>query len=355
MDPKYEHASKLIAEKIDDLVKISVDRQYKLQSKYWTSFHQAGYKKGLRDVGYHFSYLVESLAAEDPNLYLDYIAWAKVLFAGLNFPPDVLLTTLDCMDYAIHKKLPKDVASLAGDYLKLAKMHLIETSDSIQSFITPASPHYGLATDYLSNLLKGDRHEASNIIMSAVEDGTGIKVIYMQVFQPSQHEIGRLWQMNLISVAQEHFCTVATQMVMSQLYPYIFNSTKNGYRLVATSVGDELHEIGVRMVADFLEMDGWDTYYLGANTPNESVLHTIQDLEPDVVAISATITYNVGKVAKLIDLIRSTTHHTSVKIMVGGYPFNVSHDLWHQIGADGYASDARQAAAMAGSLVGEMR
>jgi len=38
---------------------------------------------------------------------------------------------------------------------------------------------------------------------------------------------------------------------MSQLYPYISKNEKTGRVLVATSVSKELHEIGVRMVADF--------------------------------------------------------------------------------------------------------
>ena len=42
--------------------------------------------------------------------------------------------------------------------------------------------------------------------------------------------------------------------------------------MVATCIGGELHEIGIRMVADFFEMEGWDTYYLGANTPADAVV-----------------------------------------------------------------------------------
>ena len=118
-----------------------------------------------------------------------------------------------------------------------------------------------LAVSYLNTLLAGDSHLANQLILDAVRHGFGVKDIYLHVFQPCQQEIGRLWQMNRISVAQEHFCTVVTQTIMSQLYPYIFATEKNGRRLVATSVSGELHEIGMRMVADFLEMEGWTTYY----------------------------------------------------------------------------------------------
>ncbi|MDO5836135.1 MAG: B12-binding domain-containing protein, partial [Methanobacterium sp.] len=80
---------------------------------------------------------------------------------------------------------------------------------------------YELAKNYMDALLNLQRDEAGRMIIKAVEEGTDIKDIYIHVFESSQHEIGRLWQTNIITVAQEHFCTAATQMIMSQLYPYI--------------------------------------------------------------------------------------------------------------------------------------
>ena len=113
------------------------------------------------------------------------------------------------------------------------------------------------------------------MILQAVEQGSPVKDIYQRVFQPTQHEIGRLWQTNQISVAQEHYCTAATQLAMAQLYPYTFSAERSGRRLVAACVSGELHEIGARIVADLFEMAGWDTYYLGANTPTRSAWRTI--------------------------------------------------------------------------------
>ena len=51
------------------------------------------------------------------------------------------------------------------------------------------------------------------------------------MFQCSQYEIGRLWQMNKLTVAQEHYCSAATQLIMSLLYPRIFDTKKDRPRL----------------------------------------------------------------------------------------------------------------------------
>ncbi|WP_425342659.1 B12-binding domain-containing protein [Methanolobus bombayensis] len=45
--------------------------------------------------------------------------------------------------------------------------------------------------------------------------------------------MGRLWQINYISVAQEHFCTAVTQKIMAKLYPYIISDTISDRNVVA--------------------------------------------------------------------------------------------------------------------------
>lgn len=221
-------------------------------------------------------------------------------------------------------------------------------------FEEEAGEYAQLARLYLDALLRVERDAATRMIIKAVEQGTSVKDIYIHVFEPAQHEVGRLWQRNKITVAEEHFCTAATQMIMSQLYPYIFQGGKRKeHRLVATCVEGEMHEIGVRMVADLLEMAGWDTYYLGANTPLKSILDTLKQLKPDLLAVSAAIHFNIPAVKELIETIHSTPNLPEVKILVGGRPFNLAPDLWKKVGADGCAVNAENAVELAEKLVQE--
>jgi MerR family transcriptional regulator, light-induced transcriptional regulator len=341
----------VINKNLDKLAKIAVQEQYFLQPELWKPFGQSGIEKSMRDAKYHFSYLADSLNVNDPALFLDYLAWAKVLFSGLNFPLDSLTVNLKCMNKAIKEILPPEMVILTGSYIDAALEHIANCPEILPSFFSPDSPQYELATNYLTALLQGKRQIGSSLILDAVAHGTNVKDIYLQVFQPSQQEIGRLWQMNQISVAQEHFCTAATQMIMSQLFPYIFATQKNGHHIVATSIGGEYHEIGMRMVADFLEIEGWDTYYLGANTPTASILRTIEEQKADIVAISVTISSNISNVEELIKQIRMSSSNPGIKIMVGGYPFNISKDLWQQVGADGFARNAQDAVLVANQLL----
>jgi methanogenic corrinoid protein MtbC1 len=142
---------------------------------------------------------------------------------------------------------------------------------------------------------------------------------------------------------------------MSQLYPYLFSAERNGHTMVATCVSGDLHEIGVRMVSDFLEMEGWNTFYLGANTPTSSLLQILAERQADVLAVSATLTPHVRVVAELIRAVRAAQAGWAgqeVKIMVGGYPFNVAPELWRQVGADAFARNAEEAIVTAKRLAG---
>jgi methanogenic corrinoid protein MtbC1 len=111
--------------------------------------------------------------------------------------------------------------------------------------------------------------------------------------------------------------------------------------------------MGMRMVADFFEMDGWDTYFIGANTPSRSIISAIEERQAHLVAISTTIPTHVSKVTELVGTIRENAGTSDCKVLVGGYPFNLSADLWKTVGADGYAPNALEAVQIADKLIGK--
>lgn len=273
------------------------------------------------------------------------------MLAKRGIPAADLAQNLSCLRDALQQQLPQERSSIACAYIESALSQLPLLRSTTPTLISDQAPLADLTKSYLEALLSGERQVASHLILQAVERGVSIQEIYLHVFQSTQYELGRLWQMNQLSVAQEHYCTAATQLIMSQLYTHIFATEKRGWSLVATCVAGDLHEIGVRMVADFFEMAGWDTYYLGANTPSDSVVQTIGQQKPQILAISATMSFHLQAVAELIKMVRSTEEGKAVKIMVGGYPFNLAQGLWQGVGADAGARDAAEAIAVAETLV----
>jgi methanogenic corrinoid protein MtbC1 len=302
-------------------------------------------QKCSEDNRYHLDYLCEALSFGRPALFTEYAAWAATLLARLNIPGEALAFNLGLLRTILASELDGAGGELTSQYLDAALAKIEAALPELPGYIEGTGPSDVLAREYLGALLRGERHEASHLILAAVDAGTSIKDIYLLVFQRVQREVGRLWQANHIGVAQEHYCTACTQSIMSQFYPRIFSAEKNGRRLVATCVGGDLHEIGARMVADFLEMEGWDTFFLGANTPIAGTLQQVAERAPHVLAISATMSLNVQAVADLIAATRAAGNPT--RILVGGRPFNSLPGLWKDVGADGYAPDAAEAIAVA--------
>ncbi|MGD8540164.1 MAG: cobalamin-dependent protein [Candidatus Aminicenantes bacterium] len=351
MSELIKETSAIIQDQRHILAKMVVDRQYEQHPQFWEKFGEGGRELSVRDVNYHISYLIESIRAKDVSLFGRYTEWVAELFSGLGFPDDTVTQTLECMRAVFDDALPEDLFLIVDTHIKEGLRQSQKKREGSPSYLDKSAPLYSLTKKYLDALLAGQKHKASRLILEAVEKGTSIRDIYLEVFQRSQYEIGRLWCQNKISVAQEHYSSAATQLIMSQLYPHIFAGHKIGRSLVAACVNSELHEIGIRMVADFFEIAGWDTYYMGANTPNSSIIQAIVDTSPHILALSATMPYHQSLLQKTIAVVRASYPEDKVKIIVGGYALNNSKDLWKKLGADGYAGNAEEAVIVANSLL----
>lgn len=333
------------------LATATVADDYARRPAYLARYGADGRVRYVQDAGYHMAFLADAVATKSPALFADYIGWAKVLLAQLGVPSEDLAESLRCARRALAQVLAPELADVAYPYVDAVLDELPRLPSEVPTCIPPGLPLAPLVQEYLDALLRGDRQQASGAILAAVEAGTPLRDIYLEVFQRSQYEVGRLWQMNKISVAQEHYCSAATQLNMSLLYPRIFTTARTGHSLVAACVQGDLHGIGARIVADFFEMEGWDASYLGADTPVAGLVDMVAQRRAEVLALSATMTFHVRAVADVITTVRAAPACRAVKILVGGHPFNVAPGLWREVGADGYGRDAADAVCVATRLV----
>lgn len=346
---------KQTAEKISDealeIATAATELNYKLQPELEERYGKAGRDACLQRVRDHLAHLSEAILASSQTLFKNYVAWVQEKLAARNVPAGDLAVNLNCVKEILAQRLPIENYVIAAKYMNSALLQLEKKVTRQSSYLEEEAPLSSLAARYMNLLLEGDRGAASKLILDEVAEGTSVKAIYLHVFQPVQYEIGRLWQQDKLSVAQEHFCSAATQIIMSQLYEHVLGIEKNGYKVVAACISGDLHEIGLRMVSDFFEMEGWDTYYLGANTPKKSIISTLHDQKPDLLLLSATMAYHLHDITALIEAIHADAGLKQVKVMVGGHPFNATPNLWADTGADAFAANASDAVEQALKLV----
>lgn len=344
-----------LVERQDDLARQIVERHWKLKPALEQLYGKKGMARCSEDARYHLRYLSEAVGAGEPALFVHYATWAKAMLIARNIPVGDLVATLEVMLDVLGKELPIPMQLPTLEYVELAIRALTPTRDD-PSFLDPGEPLAELANQYLGALLRYERHSASALILQAVENKISIKEIYCHVFERCQYEIGRLWQSNIVGIAQEHYCTASTQFIMSQLYSHIFRFDRpvRG-TIVAACVTGELHEIGARMLCDLLEMEGWNTIYLGANVPTRGIVDVLRDNRCNILAVSASMTFHIPAVREVIAAVRLA--RPQARILVGGYAFKIAPNLWRDVGADFCTRDASDAISLIGKLdavVGEL-
>lgn len=189
--------------------------------------------------------------------------------------------------------------------------------------------HASIRRAYLNALLRSDTNGAIQIVKNAEKDGIGLEVMYEDIIRLAMLEVGELWHQNKITVDKEHYCTSTTQMILSLFYPTIFSQPTNQKKIVTCCIGSELHEMGGRMVSDLFEYHGWESIYLGSAVPVPSLLHALEEHQPDLVALSVTMPQYLGLCHEAVLEIRKA--FPRILIAVGGRAFQTSgkiHERW---------------------------
>ena len=175
-----------------------------------------------------------------------------------------------------------------------------------------------LCQRYLAAQLAGNRREAMRLVLDeGVGQGLKVQLLQTEVVQAAQREIGALWQANRISIAQEHMATAISHVVMSRLFDEATPDARLGYKVVVACVQGEMHEFPARLVADFLELGGFDVRYLGANVPTDDLLKMLREEPPAVLCLSVTMSWNATSLRAVVQRVRAA--FPSLPILVGGH------------------------------------
>ena len=294
---------------------------------------EVGMKRCTEDTAYHISYLAESIRFDFPILFIDYLGWTKLLLASLRIDANDLRQNLEILKAVLAARLSAEEVSFTNQTIDAGLKALPTLPDGIPTYLDRDSPHFELAQKWLELLLRHQAREARRVIIEAVRGGISLAAVYQHVFTPALYEVGRLWQTRKISEAEEHYCSQLTQTMLAILSQE-FSPVRVGRSVVGFSVGNEMHEIGIRLVTDCFANHGWDAVCLGSNVPTRNIDGLLRTWAPDVVAISATMTYHLAEVQAAVTAIKNAAVSSKPKILIGGKPFNLCPDLGPKLGAD---------------------
>lgn len=216
--------------------------------------------------------------------------------------------------------------------------------------VYPVNTLRKLQREFFSFLLQNRAREAGDLILAAAASGAKVQNIYFLVFDRTLKEAGDQWEKGLLNVEQEHYISSSIMRIMSQLYWYISPEKKRNRNFVGFTVSGDLHTIGMRMICDLLELDGWNSYDLGDNLPPNSVIGALNLFHADVLGISATMDQSINSVESIIQNVRRAKSPEQVKIITGGEAFIRDPSAWERIGADGFAENGEEAVSLVNSF-----
>jgi len=173
--------------------------------------------------------------------------------------------------------------------------------------------------EFLNSLISGNRSLSSDLVHSYLNQQDSIKDLYEDVIKKALYEIGDLWEHNKISVATEHLASAIVEAILNELYLKVISNQKVSRTVIIACVENEFHQIGIKMVSDIFEMNGWNTYFLGANMPTNELIKYAKTIQPDLIAVSLSIYFHLPMLENMIQSIRKD--FPELKILVGGQAF----------------------------------
>lgn len=224
--------------------------------------------------------------------------------------------------------------------------------------MTPDTPHHERHTGPGPAVREEDRSDHASLVAELVERfaladrrgavartrqlrGAGVADDELRdVVGAAVRHVGELWQAGRWTITQEHAATAIAEAVLSSIEVDAPLDQPVGTVAVVAAEG-EWHAFPARLFSHALESAGLEVRYLGAGVPAEDVARTLPAAGAGVLAVSITLTSNLVGAARTIAAGRAA----GLPVILGGAASSTSRAA--ALGADAYASDVTEGAAIA--------
>lgn len=197
-----------------------------------------------------------------------------------------------------------------------------------------------LYEDLIKFLRVEDKENSLRVCMEALEtDNINVFDLYESVLAPALNSIIDEYEIDLESLIwKEHVRSGIIRTIVECSYPYVIKErdtlgNKKNSSVIIMCPKYEEHELGAKMVADFFTIAGYKTTFIGANTPEITVLKAVETIQPKYICISVTNHFNLVATKKAIEKIKQT-FDTDIKFVLGGYAFISDPDMYKKVGGN---------------------
>lgn len=293
--------------------------------------------------------LAAALHAGEPSIFKSRVKWQRKAFSARRLEESDLQSSLDVLRQVLLEELPEPAKNGVAGYLETAMESFEETLGEDHP-LSLDDPFEELALRYLEPALRGDGGDAIDVLVQAVESERVSICDAYNVLLTAQKEVGRLWHLGELRVAEEHVVTMTAERATSALFRLTDRQPSIGRTAIVAAVADNRHSLPVRILADLFEAAGWRSICLGADVPPADLAAAVSYFEADLLALSVALPTQLKTAHHTIEAVKDTASE-DIKIIVGGGAFDDAHDLWQKLGADGFLPDLEGAVELGRSLV----
>lgn len=172
---------------------------------------------------------------------------------------------------------------------------------------------------------------ADELTRKALDESITPKKILTSGLISGMQKVGEKFKRNEIYLPDVLVASKAMTAALGHLKPYfISGDVQHKGRIVMGTVSGDLHDIGKKIVALFLEGSGWEVIDCGVDVSSQNFIKAINQYKPFAVGMSALLTTTMVNMEETVKTVRSK--FPEVKILVGGAP--VTDAFAKRIGAD---------------------
>jgi len=287
----------------------------------WQEFGELAERETRGEARQFMDFLETSVSSRCSEPFTRYLLWLRHVLVARHVHPDVLHRCLGHLTPLFEECEPPDVRSALLGLLREAHYALRWYQAPPHSPVQ-MSPRVAHCDDFEAALLAGDHGRAQATFQQVLETCEHPAAAAIDLVQPALYGIGRKWENNEISVAQEHLATAIVEALLAEASmqgEYLPPNEQNA--LLALAPGNK-HELGLRIVADALEYAGWTTHSLPAHTSARAIIHAVRDERPRLLAVSASLPQHLMAARALFGAVRASLGKHSPHLLLGGLAVN---------------------------------
>ena len=201
-------------------------------------------------------------------------------------------------------------------------------------------------------VVEDDLETAVDFVQNLVDDGLSIDRVFLEVLSETARHLGRGWENDEIDFVAVTIGLSRLQQIVHRLSPGgIAKSagTGSGFRALLLPTPGEQHTFGLLLIEDALRRAGWEVW--GGHAISKRDLDKMLSRH-NFHIIGFTVSHEpmLDPLQRTIQDVRRQLGGHGCSIVVGGRIFNEDPVLYHSVGADGMARDAREAVGVCGRL-----